>query len=151
MESLNTPLFRYVRRVLFVPIDHFPLSRQWTLYKGTLLLVELAQDTQCSALVYHAPALPPPASVTRTFSPRTDVRDRTVGRGGFAGNKILFPWRELLLLAWTSSGDRHRRWAWHSRLYSQYSRHIAIGRHKQCTVDKSMLSGEARRGSRYSK
>lgn len=69
VERLNIPLLCVIWRVLLFTVDDLPLSGQWALYKGTLLLVEVAQDTQHSALVYHTATLPSPAGVTGSFPP----------------------------------------------------------------------------------
>jgi hypothetical protein len=68
-RSLDIPLLGVVGRVLFLTVDDFPLPRQRALYKGTLLLVELAQDTEGGALMYDTAAFPPSAGVTRAFPP----------------------------------------------------------------------------------
>lgn len=51
----------------------FPFAWCRILDKGALLLMELAQDTEDSTLVYDATALPPPTSVTRSFPPTAGV------------------------------------------------------------------------------
>ena len=87
-RSLDIPLLCVAGRILFLTVDDFSLAGQRTLHKGTVLLVELAQDTQGGALVYHTATLPPSAGVTRAFSPRADVGDGAVG-GGWLGQVLL--------------------------------------------------------------
>lgn len=87
-RSLDIPLLCVAGRILFLTVDDFSLAGKGTLHKGTVLLVELAQDTQGGALVYHTATLPPSAGVTRAFSPRADVGDGAVG-GGWLGQVLL--------------------------------------------------------------
>lgn len=75
MSRKYIPLLRTTATLLLaigVPRD-LPLPRLRVLHKRTLLLVEIAKDTQHGTFVDHAAGLSSPASVTGSFPSSPDV------------------------------------------------------------------------------
>jgi hypothetical protein len=125
----NIPLLLGSRRVLFLAVHNLPLPWQRTLQKRALLLVELAQHAEHSALVYDTPTLPPAAGVAGPLSPCSNVGDwANCGRHRFARDVVLLARQRLVLLLGAGGGDGDGSRALHSRLYSHGSRHVACGR-----------------------
>jgi hypothetical protein len=125
-KRADVPLLLVLGRVLLAVVDYFAFSRQRTLYKGALLLMEFAEDAKDSTLVDYAAALASPASVAGPLSPCADVcNGASGGRDRLALDQILFARRGLRLLARASGGDgdgslpRHG----HGGLYSHCRRH----------------------------
>jgi hypothetical protein len=129
INSSDVPLLLGTRRVLRLAVHDLPLPWQRTLYERALLLVELAQHAEHSALVYDTPTLSPAAGVTGPLSPCSNVGNwANCGRDGLGCDVVLLAGQGLVLLLGAGSGDGYGSRARHGRLYSHGSRHIACGR-----------------------
>lgn len=129
VRRVDIPLLLVVRRVLLAVVDYLALPGQRALYKGALLLVEIAQDAQLGALGYYAAAFASPAGITWPLSPRANVGDGADARGHrLAGDHGVFGWGRFRLLARAGSGDgdRIRPRHGHGGLYSHGGRHDCV-------------------------